>query len=967
MRYDAFISYSHAADGMLAPGIEKGLEQLAKPWSKRRALNVFRDDTGLSVDPALWTSICKALDDSEWFVLLASPQAARSEWVNREVERWIDTRSPDRILAVVTEGTWAWDDTAGDLDWDVSDAAPPALRGVFAEEPRHLDLRWARDHDHLDLRHSTFRDGIAQLAAPMHGVPTDELEGEDIRLHRRAVRLRRTAIAGLAVLAVAACVAGVIALLNAREADRQTEVALQNEAEALRQRDTALSRQLAAESERAVADGNLDLALLLAVEGYRFGEVTGGPDLVHRSTVEAFGSLFSSLVHWPQLQRHLHGHDAPLRSAALSPDGTQAVSGDEDGRLILWDVASGEELNRAEIGEPPHVLAFSGDGRMVAAGGAPAPDARLHLWDTAGGAPPRTMQAVSPGVGRSIGELSLDETGSLVAVGLVIENGSVPRLLLLDVATDEVIWEQYLDDTLDVDFVDITHTAFAPGGEHVLAVYQAGMVLYAVADGSVTTTPWSTTGARSTFALSGDGGTIAVAGSDTIRVFDTFGGEELDEVFVLDARTVALSPDGGLLLAAAASEGQELLYRRTVGGLDSSAFPAGDVLDVGFSADGRGWAVGGSGHALVVWDATQDPVSTTRAGAAPVVSDVAPGWTAAAGVALGEGEVTVTDLATGAGTVIGTSERPVVFSPDGTMLAGGQGGVVLWDVDGGEVAAELEAQAPSGEPIVFGFGGEIAFSPDGSLVAASGTSAGESNDDSYLVVWSLADPQPITVIPLDFELEEIQGGVPAQVSDLEFDHAGSLLVAASAPAAEGNISGRIQAWDPRTGEQKIGVDSGALDVALSPDDLSLASASFRTTNLGRVAELGNGHPRLDRGGPDTGGTPSRVAFSQDGSLLAVSYSGRDGATNWIELWDPANRRQLGAPLHVGREGWTSSMTFDRVDGVENLTWISADAAYRLPLDPDGWIETACALAGRNLTPEEWQRHIAVDLPYRPTC
>ena len=82
--------------------------------------------------------------------------------------------------------------TTGDLDWNVSDAAPPALRGVFREEPRHLDLRWARDETHLDLRHSAFRDAIAQLAAPIRGIPKDELEGEDIRLHRRA----RTAAPG---------------------------------------------------------------------------------------------------------------------------------------------------------------------------------------------------------------------------------------------------------------------------------------------------------------------------------------------------------------------------------------------------------------------------------------------------------------------------------------------------------------------------------------------------------------------------------------------------------------------------------------------------------------------------------------------------------------------------------------------------------------------------------------------------
>ena len=963
VRYDAFISYSHAADGRLAPGIETGLEQLAKPWSKRRALNVFRDDTGLSVDPALWSSIRKALDESEWFILLASPQAAGSEWVNREVARWIETRSPDRILPVVTDGSWAWDDVAGDLDWDLSDAAPPALRGAFREEPRHLDLRWARDEAHLDLRHSTFRDGIAQLAAPIHGIPTDELEGEDIRLHRRAVRLRRAAIAGLAVLALVASAAGVVALLNAREADRQAAVALDNEAEALRQRDTALSRQLAAESESAISDGRLDLALLLAVEGYRFGEVSGGPDILHRSTVEAFESLFSSLVQWPQLQAHLHGHAAPVATVALSPDGTRAVSGDEAGTLILWDVASGEELNRAEIGEPPHVLAFSGDGRIVAAGGAPAPDARLHLWDTTGEAPPRIMQAVTPGIDGSIGELALDQTGSLVAAGLVVEDGTVPGLLLLNAAGDEVLWQSDLPEVSDGGFADMTHTAFSPDGLHVLAVSSAGVARFGVADGSVTTTPWSTTGARSTFALSGDGGVLAVAGSETILVFDTVTGEQLDEVFLADASRVALSPDGGHLMGAAVSNGQQLLYRRTVGALDNSAFPVGRVLDVTFSADGRSRAVGGSGNAVVIWDASEVPVPAMRA-SVPFASDVSPGWVTAAGVAVAGGEVTLTDLASGVGTVIGASGGPVVFNPDGTMLAGGNGPVLVWTLGQSEVAAELEARAPSGEPIMFA--GEVAFSPDGALLAASGTT-GSLQDESFLVVWSLADRQPITVIPLDFAVEGLAGGVPAYVADLEFDHAGSLLIAASAPAAEGNLSGRIRAWDPRTGEERIDVESDALDVALSPDDATLASAGFQATNLGRVADLGDGYPRLDRGGPDSGGRPSTVAFSQDGSLLAMSFFGPEGATNWIELWDPSSRRRLGLPLHVGREGYVGSMSFDRVDAVENLTWVSGNAAYRLPLDPEAWIETACALAGRNLTPQEWQRHISVDLPYQETC
>ncbi|HEY8217607.1 MAG TPA: hypothetical protein VIH82_10765, partial [Acidimicrobiia bacterium] len=76
MAYDAFISYSHAVDGRLAPAVQRGLQHLARPWHKLRALSVFRDETGLSTNPHLWSSIERALEDSSWFVLLASPASA---------------------------------------------------------------------------------------------------------------------------------------------------------------------------------------------------------------------------------------------------------------------------------------------------------------------------------------------------------------------------------------------------------------------------------------------------------------------------------------------------------------------------------------------------------------------------------------------------------------------------------------------------------------------------------------------------------------------------------------------------------------------------------------------------------------------------------------------------------------------------------------------------------------------------
>lgn len=91
-RYDAFMSYSHAADGSLAKALQSGLHRLARPYFRLRALRVFRDQTSLAASAALWSGIEEALGSSRFFLLMASPGAAASVWVQREIEWWIAHR-----------------------------------------------------------------------------------------------------------------------------------------------------------------------------------------------------------------------------------------------------------------------------------------------------------------------------------------------------------------------------------------------------------------------------------------------------------------------------------------------------------------------------------------------------------------------------------------------------------------------------------------------------------------------------------------------------------------------------------------------------------------------------------------------------------------------------------------------------------------------------------------------------------
>ncbi len=117
-----------------APVVQRGLQRLAKPWNRRRAMEVFRDETSLAVSPGLWPSIRAALDASQAFVLIASPEAARSRWVGEEITHWVSSKGTDHLLVVVTDGSWIWDDDSGDLS-PSSTACNPALRRVSQPSP----------------------------------------------------------------------------------------------------------------------------------------------------------------------------------------------------------------------------------------------------------------------------------------------------------------------------------------------------------------------------------------------------------------------------------------------------------------------------------------------------------------------------------------------------------------------------------------------------------------------------------------------------------------------------------------------------------------------------------------------------------------------------------------------------------------------------------------------------------------
>ena len=187
MQYNAFISYSHAADGQLAPAIGSMLHRLARPWYRMRALHVFRDRTNLTVSPELWPEIEVALGESEFFILLASPAAATSKWVRKEVDHWLGKRDLKKLLIAVTDGEIVWDDQAGDFDWTRTNVLPENLRGRFTQEPLFVDFRWTKSSD-WSQRHEKFIDCVATIAGRLHGKSKEEIKNKDREEHRKILR-----------------------------------------------------------------------------------------------------------------------------------------------------------------------------------------------------------------------------------------------------------------------------------------------------------------------------------------------------------------------------------------------------------------------------------------------------------------------------------------------------------------------------------------------------------------------------------------------------------------------------------------------------------------------------------------------------------------------------------------------------------------------------------------------------------
>jgi WD40 repeat protein len=158
--------------------------------------------------------------------------------------------------------------------------------------------------------------------------------------------------------------------------------------------------------------------------------------------------------------------------------------------------------------------------------------------------------------------------------------------------------------------------------------------------------------------------------------------------------------------------------------------------------------------------------------------------------------------------------------------------------------------------------------------------------------------------------------------------------------------------DTRTGrvERTITVKNASPNVTalgFAPDGTLATGTNSGIVNLWN-SKTGQsiGHPTLVATAP-----VASIAFSPDGKTFATS----GGSSGGIRIWVTATQQQLGADFPGGQGQW-GNVAYTP-NGQYLISVYSDGTANRWPVSVRAWEDHACAVAGRNFTPEEWRRFV----------
>ncbi len=635
------------------------------------------------------------------------------------------------------------------------------------------------------------------------------------------------------------------------DADEQRTVAESQRAEAEKQRGHADTQRARAEGQGALAQRYLYASrLALAGRAAEDGHSRTVVELLDRCRPDN-GADDLRGFEWYYLWALAGGDDyvahsatGPVAGLAFAPDGSATAAAEADGRVVVRDARTGRAVRAfTGPGRPVLSVAFSGDGRLLAAAGGDAAGGFVRVWEYPGGAS-------------------------------VLADDS-PRTAVRSVA-------------------------LSPDGERLSTARADGAVtIRPVADGPAVLDTLGHTKAATGVAFSPDGAALASCGEDgAVHLWRP--AEKAVPVWTnrhpTPARAVAFSPDGGAVASVSGTLLRESgVYGARPGELAVWGTDKGDtrkkidahlgvVYAVAFSRDGRRLVTGGEDRLVKVWRADTLAEERSLYGfTSPILAATVSPDGARVAAAGGSsrtlnpgGELRMWDLLPPRPALEVKSQtyyNTAAFSPDGRLIGGcgGEGVVRLWDA-----ATGAEVRALTGlKPNVY----DLAFSRDGLRVVAAGQSG-------QVAVWETAAGRLVHTV----------GGKEYLIR--------SAVSPDGRTVATGAIGETVRLFDAETGQQTgtlnlPGPASGrrtgrsAVTLAFSPDGrrLAVAQAGGQESSVVSVWDTASWRRLALLDGPSN--IVNTLAFSPDGRRLAAAV-GRDMATLPGELlvWDTAAWQEL---------------------------------------------------------------------------